>query len=103
MLLGEVGENLAVEGDLRFLEGINKLGVRSPKFFEGSAHAYVPEAAKVSFLVSSMGERVSTGMKDSFVCLALLSSAAMSIAFNFAEDISSGFKGINAFFDSGHD
>ncbi|KKU50133.1 MAG: hypothetical protein UY47_C0004G0008 [Parcubacteria group bacterium GW2011_GWB1_49_7] len=72
MVLGEVGKDFAVEGDVRLLQHRDELGVGNAVLFEESRHADVPEATEVALLVLPMGEGICAGVEDGFVCHALL-------------------------------
>ena len=102
IILGEVGEDFAVEGDILFLEHGNEFGVGEAVFLESGGEAHVPEAAEVAFLVLSVGEGVGAGMHDGFVGHALFGRAAVAVALDLAQDIAATLQCIDSFLNSAH-
>ena len=81
-ILGELGEDLSVEGDICLFKHRDELGVGEAVFFEKSRHTDVPKASEVAFLVPPVSESVRAGVEDRFVRLALLSAPAVAVAFD---------------------
>lgn len=87
MILGDVGEDLPVEDDAFRLQSRDEAGVCHTKWSDSGVDASLPLRAGVSFLVSSVGESVSSGVADSDFSLALFGRAAEAVAFDGLQDI----------------
>lgn len=87
MVFGEFGENLAVEGDVGFLECADEFGIREPERAHGGIDAECPKIAKFAFLCAAVTERMCAGMADRFLGNPLLARTIETIAFGLGQNI----------------
>lgn len=100
--MGEVCEDLAVYLDVHLLEGSHELRVGEALGIEGGVYLYDPEAAAIALLVSAVGERVGSCVRDGLVCGALVGRSAETVSFNLLEDVPPRLESVNSFFYSCH-
>ena len=100
--MGNLGENLAVEGDIVFLQHGNKFGVRETVLFQYGGRTHVPQSSEITFLIAAMSESVFAGVEQGFIGLTLFLGSAEAVALGLAQKIAPPLQCVYAFFDSGH-
>lgn len=102
VVVSEVSEDLAVDLDTLLLYCSHKLGVGETLCVESGVDLYDPEVSAVTLLVAAVCKSVCAGVRDRFVCCALVGRSAESIAFDLLEDIPPRLKRVYSFFYSCH-
>jgi len=100
--LGEICQDLAVDGDTLFLQGAHDLRVGKALRIESGIDLYDPEIAAVALLVAAVRESVCACVRDRFVCGALVGRAAEAVALGLAQNIASGLESVNTFLYACH-
>lgn len=100
---GELGEDLAVEGEAVLLQLRDESGVGLVALFADSCvKAHYPELAEVSLLVAAVGEGIAASAHKRLVRSVELLRADASVALRAFEDILAALVRYDASFDSCH-
>lgn len=101
-MLGEIGENFAVEVDVGFLEVSDELVVGKSFSSGGGTNLYLPETAGKTFFLATVIELESPGMQKSLLGLAVFVLSAPHETLGVFEQILSSFVGGCSAFYSWH-
>ena len=100
---GELGEDLAVEADIGFLQLRDEGAVGLvPQLADGGVQADDPELTEDGLLVAAMGEGVAAGAHQGLVREVELLGAVAAIALGALEEVRASLECHHAAFDSGH-
>ncbi len=91
MFCRDLGEHLAIEEDVLFLECSDKFAIGEVLCAEGGVQSYIPEATEIVLLIPAVRERILSGMSERFFCLTLFFRAAEAEALHLAKDIAAAF------------
>ena len=102
-MLGQIGEDFAVEINVGFLETGDELVVRKTFGSSGGTNLDLPEATGETLLFAAVIELESPGMQKRLLGLAVFVLSAPHKTFRMFEQILSSFVGGGPAFDPGHD
>lgn len=101
-MLGEVGENFAVEFDVGALETGNELVIRQAMLAGSGADLDLPKAAEVALFLTAALELVSPGVEHGFFGGAVLLASTPHKTLRVFEQSFAASVGSFSAFDSGH-
>ena len=102
MLVGEVGEDLAVDGNALLLQSAHKLAVRLAHRVKSGIDADIPESSSDAFLVAAVSKSVRASVEDRFLRHAFFVASAKSVALHHPQHVFAGLQGIGCFLYSYH-
>jgi hypothetical protein len=90
-MLGEVRKDFAVKHYIFLFKAINKPGVRQAEFPRARVYFNIPKFSIVRFFITSVRERIISGMEQRFFGLAFFFASAMAHPLRLFQDASSPF------------
>ena len=100
VVFGEVGHDLAVEGDIALFEGVDEFGVGDTHRADGGVDADRPDITGEALLGLAVAEGIAARMGDGLLGSALFGGAAEAITLGLSQDISAALKLCGSSFDA---
>ena len=97
---GQLGQDLAVEGDAGFLDSAHEGGVGDTELVHAGIDAGDPEAAEIALLVAAIAVLVLEGLQDGLAGLADAGTTDKAVAFSLSAQFLVFGVGSDAAFDS---